>query len=285
LRGGRLAALDIRQLTTSHLGLDREPTVAGADDDLAVRVEGAIKDFGTQRVLDGFDLHIRRGEFVALLGASGSGKTTLLRALAGLAPVDAGIVLAPPGRTVVFQEPRLVGNLRVRDNVILGQRRTRETRQRGAAALEEVGLVDKADAWPGVLSGGEAQRVALARALVREPGLLLLDEPFAALDALTRIKMQALVDDLCRRHQPAVLLVTHDVDEAILLADRVVVLVDGKVGLDLEVPFERPRRRGVAGFGDVRHRLLAELGVEERVGGPDPTDPDDATFALDLADR
>ena len=262
------------------LGLD--PTGPPPADDLAVRVEGAVKTFGTQRVLDGFDLHIRAGEFVALLGASGSGKTTLLRALAGLAPVDSGVVLAPERRTVVFQEPRLVGNLRVRDNVILGQRRSKAALARGRAALDEVGLAEKADAWPGVLSGGEAQRVALARALVREPGLLLLDEPFAALDALTRIKMQALVGELCRKHRPAVLLVTHDVDEAILLADRVVVLVDGRVGLDLDVPFDRPRRRGVPGFGDVRLRLLAELGVEERVGG---ASPDDEAFALDLADR
>jgi sulfonate transport system ATP-binding protein len=254
--------------------------------DLAVRVDGAVKAFGAQRVLDGLHLRIRRGEFVALLGASGSGKTTLLRALAGLAPVDGGTVLAPPRRTVVFQEPRLVGNLRVRDNVILGQRRTKDAVARGRAALEEVGLADKADAWPGVLSGGEAQRVALARALVREPGLLLLDEPFAALDALTRIKMQALVGELCRAHRPAVLLVTHDVDEAILLADRVVVLVDGKVGLDLDVPFERPRRRGVPGFADVRLRLLAELGVDERVGGATATATAAAdVFARDLADR
>ena len=235
--------------------------------DLAVRVEAAVKAFGTNRVLDGFDLEILRGEFVALLGASGSGKTTLLRALAGLGSVDSGVVLAPQRRTVVFQEPRLVENLRVRDNVTIGQRRSSATAARATSALEEVGLAERAGSWPAVLSGGEAQRVALARALVREPELLLLDEPFAALDALTRIRMQALVGDLVDKHRPAVLLVTHDVDEAILLADRVVVLRDGKVGLDLTVPFERPRRRGVPGFGDFRQRLLAELGVTERVGG------------------
>jgi sulfonate transport system ATP-binding protein len=235
--------------------------------DLAVRVQGAVKQFGSHTVLDGFDLEIDRGEFVALLGASGSGKTTLLRALAGLTSVDSGVVLAPRRRTVVFQEPRLVENLRVRDNVILGQRATSAATAKGIAALEEVGLADRAGSWPGVLSGGEAQRVALARALVREPELLLLDEPFAALDALTRIRMQELVGELVEKHRPAVLLVTHDVDEAILLADRVVVLSDGRVGLDVEVPFERPRRRGVPGFGDFRLRLLAELGVVERVGG------------------
>jgi sulfonate transport system ATP-binding protein len=265
---------------TAPTTIDLEPSVPFVDDpDLAVRVEGAVKVFGDHRVLDGFDLHIRRGEFVALLGASGSGKTTLLRALAGLTPVDSGVVLAPERRTVVFQEPRLVDNLRVRDNVVLGQRRTRATFAKGVAALDEVGLADRAGSWPGVLSGGEAQRVALARALVREPGLLLLDEPFAALDALTRIKMQALVGELCEKHQPAVLLVTHDVDEAVLLADRVVVLAEGRVALDLPVELPRPRRRGVPGFGDFRLRLLAELGVEERVGGTD-LHPDPAVADL-----
>ncbi len=251
------------------------PDLVGDDPTaLAVRVEDAVKVFGDHRVLDGFDLHIRRGEFVALLGASGSGKTTLLRALAGLTPVDSGVVLAPPRRTVVFQEPRLVENLRVKDNVILGQRRTKAAVAKGVEALAEVGLADRADSWPSLLSGGEAQRVALARALVREPGLLLLDEPFAALDALTRIKMQTLVRDLVDKHRPAVLLVTHDVDEAILLADRVVVLQAGKVGLDVQVDFERPRRRGVPGFGDFRQRLLLELGVREGVGGHGQPPPD-----------
>src|SRR5439155_3586104 len=124
-------------------------------------------------------------------------------------------------RAVVFQEPRLVPWRRVLPNVVLGRCRSASVRRQGADALAEVGLTEHADAWPATLSGGEAQRVALARALVREPELLLLDEPFGALDALTRTKMHALLRELCRRHQPAVLLVTHDVDEAITLADRV----------------------------------------------------------------
>nr|WP_315254024.1 ABC transporter ATP-binding protein [uncultured Duganella sp.] len=213
-------------------------------------------------MLDGFDLAIGQGEFIALLGKSGSGKTTLLRMLAGLDDVDSGSVLVAERRTVVFQEPRLVQSKRVLDNVLLGLDR-RTQRQAAVAALEEVGLASHADAWPATLSGGEAQRVALARALLRAPQLLMLDEPFAALDALTRIKMQALVAQLCRRHRPAVLLVTHDVDEAIQLADRVLVLSGGRTVLDERIALAHPRQRGVAEFDQLRSRLLRTLGVTE----------------------
>ena len=233
---------------------------------LAVHVDAVTKSFGDRTILDGFTLDIAPGEFVALLGASGSGKTTFLRILAGLEPTDSGTVLTPRRRTVVYQEPRLIAAKRVGANVTLGQRRTRAVRDAASVALTEVGLGGRERAWPTTLSGGEAQRVALARALVREPELLLLDEPFAALDALTRIKMQALVADLRATHGPAVLLVTHDVDEAILLADRIVVLQEGKVGVEHVVPFAKPRRRGVPGFGDLRRQLLLELGVEEAIG-------------------
>ncbi len=233
-------------------------------DQLAVRVRRARKSFGQRTILDGIDLDIRAGEFVALLGKSGTGKTTLLRILAGLETLDGGEVLVPPVRTVVFQEPRLVPSKRIIDNVLLGQRRTTSTRAAAGKALAEVGLSRHARAWPSTLSGGEAQRAALARALVREPDLLLLDEPFAALDALTRLSMQDLVGDLCRRHAPAVLVVTHDVDEAITLADRVVVLTDGRFSLDVRVDLERPRRRDAAEFVELRGQLLSELGVRVR---------------------
>ena len=233
-------------------------------DQLAVRVRRARKSFGQRTILDGIDLDIRAGEFVALLGKSGTGKTTLLRILAGLETLDGGEVLVPPVRTVVFQEPRLVPSKRIIDNVLLGQRRTTSTRAAAGKALVEVGLGRHARAWPSTLSGGEAQRAALARALVREPDLLLLDEPFAALDALTRLSMQDLVGELCRRHAPAVLVVTHDVDEAITLADRVVVLTDGRFSLDVRVDLERPRRRDAAEFVELRGRLLSELGVRVR---------------------
>jgi sulfonate transport system ATP-binding protein len=227
----------------------------------AAMVVEVSKSFGDRAVLSELDLTVAQGEFVALLGASGSGKTTLLRILAGLEVASAGEVLVPEVRTVVYQEPRLVASMRVWRNVVIGLPRSRATRARAVDALREVGLEDHADAWPGTLSGGEAQRVALARALVREPQLLLLDEPFAALDALTRLRMQSLVAELCSRHHPGVLLVTHDVEEAILLADRVLVLTDSRISLDRTVELPRPRRVGGEAFDELRDRLLAELGV------------------------
>ncbi|MCG8970562.1 ABC transporter ATP-binding protein [Streptomyces sp. CL12-4] len=234
-------------------------TAVGTTATTAVQVRALVKAFAGQTVLDGLDLTIRRGEFVALLGASGSGKTTLLRILGALEGADAGDVLVPETRTIVFQEPRLIPSKRVLPNVIVALPRTDQ--DRGRRALAEVGLESHARAWPATLSGGEAQRVALARALVREPELLLLDEPFAALDALTRLRMQDLVSELCRAHRPAVLLVTHDVDEAIRLADRVCVLREGRLVMDETVDVPRPRDPGDRAFTALRRRLLTDLGV------------------------
>lgn len=230
-------------------------------DDATVRIRGAVKSFGDKPVLRGFDLDIAPGEFVALLGASGSGKSTLLKIMAELEKVDQGLIRVPVVRSVVFQEPRLIPSLSVWRNVVLGRPKAERTRAAAARALEEVGLADHATAWPRTLSGGEAQRVALARALVREPRLLLLDEPFAALDALTRIRMHELVGRLCAVHNPSVLLVTHDVDEAILLADRVAVLKAGEKSLDRVVDLPRPRSRRDRRFDEFRQALLAEIGV------------------------
>ncbi|WP_227981398.1 ABC transporter ATP-binding protein [Nocardia spumae] len=227
----------------------------------AVRIEGLRKAFGDKVVLDGVDLTVRRGEFVVLLGPSGTGKTTLLRLLTGLEAPDAGQVLVPAVRTTVYQEPRLIPSKRVLANVIVGQRRAKSTREAGLRALAEVGLEPKARQWPATLSGGEAQRAALARALVREPELLLLDEPFAALDALTRLQMQDLVGDLVDRHRPAVLMVTHDVDEAVRLADRVLVLDRGRFAVDIEIDLAHPRDRTDPDALRYRAGLLAELGV------------------------
>ena len=229
----------------------------------AVIARRVTKCFGDHTVLADFDLTVEQGQFVALLGASGSGKTTLLRVLLGLESTSGGDVFVPEARTTVFQEPRLVASMKVWRNVVIGRPRDAATRQDAVAALAEVGLADHADAWPGTLSGGEAQRVALARALVRQPQLLLLDEPFAALDALTRLKMQALVAELCARHRPGVLLVTHDVEEAVLLADRVLVLTQGRISLDLTIDLPRPRRVGGPAFDAFRDRFLAELGALE----------------------
>ena len=243
------------------------PAAGHPADGLAVFATAMSRSFGGRQVLSGLDLAIAPGEFVALLGRSGTGKTTLLRVLGGLDPGYDGDVLVPERRAVVFQEPRLIPWQRVLPNVALGLRPGAGGRggllRQSLDALAEVGLADHARAWPVTLSGGEAQRVALARALVREPQLMLLDEPFGALDALTRTRMHVLLQDLCARHRPAVLLVTHDVDEAILLADRALVLVDGKITLDLPVGLGRPRDRGDRGFVALRSRLLRELGVTE----------------------
>ncbi len=201
------------------------------------------RSFGDRRVLDDLDLKILDGEFVALIGRSGSGKSTLLRALGGLDDEIEGTVTVDGEVGVAFQDARLVPWKRVRDNVALGLR-VSDPRRAAATALEEVGLTERANAWPLTLSGGEAQRASLARALAREPRLLLLDEPFGALDALTRITMHGLVLGLWERHRPAVLLVTHDVDEAIALADRVLVLADGRIAHESRIerrPSPRPR--------------------------------------------
>jgi sulfonate transport system ATP-binding protein len=225
-------------------------------------VSGVSRDFDGRRVLDGVDLDLGDGQIVALLGRSGSGKSTLLRILAGLDTGHTGTVAVPDRVAVAFQEPRLLPWRRVADNVGLGLS-TAEARARVAPALAEVGLSGHARAWPLTLSGGEAQRVSLARALVREPALLLLDEPFAALDALTRLAMHRLVLDLWRRHRPAVLLVTHDVDEAVALADRVLVLDGGRIAVDTTIDLPRPRERGGPGFAGHRRVLLSALGVSE----------------------
>lgn len=219
----------------------------------AVTVRGLVRAYGARTVIDGLDLTIERGEFVALLGESGCGKTTLLRALSGLDPIDGGTVDAPRRPAVVFQEHRLLPWDSLWRNVSLGQPEA-GARERAAEALSEVGLGDRLDDWPRNLSGGQAQRVALARALVQEPELLLLDEPFAALDALTRLRMHQLVKELIARHRPGVLLVTHDVDEAVALADRILLMRDGAIAHEM-------RLSDAISAQAAREELLAELGV------------------------
>ena len=219
----------------------------------AVVVTNLRRAYGKRIVIENLNLRIERGEFVVLLGESGCGKTTLLRALAGLDPIDGGRIVAPRRPAVVFQEHRLLPWDSLWRNVSLGLQAP-DARQRAAAALSEVGLGERLDDWPRNLSGGQAQRVALARALVQEPELLLLDEPFAALDALTRIRMHALVRELVAAHRPGVLLVTHDVDEAITLADRILVMREGRIA------FEH-RTKGDGTTPIARAELLVELGV------------------------
>jgi sulfonate transport system ATP-binding protein len=227
----------------------------------AVRVRGLVRRFGTRSVLSGLDLDVAPGEFVALLGRSGSGKSTLLRALAGL-DGDArgsGELELPQRRAVIFQDTRLLPWARALENAVLGLRGA-DARARGAAALAEVGLAGRERAWPVELSGGEQQRIALARSLVREPELLLADEPFGALDSLTRGRMHALLRELCARHRPAVLLVTHDVDEALALASRALVLAHGRIALDLPIAAPPARPHVHPHAPELRDTLLAALG-------------------------
>jgi sulfonate transport system ATP-binding protein len=227
-----------------------------------VRLRGVSRSFGDLVVLDHLDLDLQGGEFVALLGHSGSGKTTLLRALAGLDPGAGGEIRTGGTPAVVFQDPRLLPWRNVLQNVALGLR-DRDPQTRARRALAEVGLEGREDAWPRQLSGGQRQRVALARALVREPDLMLLDEPFSALDALTRVSAQALVNELWQRHQPAVLLVTHDVEESLLLADRVLIVDGGRIAYDERFDLERPRRRDHPDLVVRRRELLERLGVDD----------------------
>ena len=234
---------------TVHVAPPSSPAAVASP---AVVVSNLHRAYGDRVVIDKLNLRIERGEFVALLGESGCGKTTLLRSLASLDPIQGGRIAAPRRPAVVFQEHRLLPWDNLWRNVSLGLQMP-DARERAAAALAEVGLSDRLDDWPRNLSGGQAQRVALARALVQQPELLLLDEPFAALDALTRIRMHDLVRELVANHQPGVLLVTHDVDEAIALADRILVMRDGAIAFE--------HRKADETTSIKRTELLAELGV------------------------
>ncbi|MDQ0189589.1 ABC transporter ATP-binding protein [Alicyclobacillus cycloheptanicus] len=209
------------------------------------------KDFGSTTVLRRIELTVAPGEFVAVVGRSGSGKSTLLRLITGLECPTSGQILLDgqvvsgihPDVRVMFQDARLLPWLNVLDNVKIGYDSGATDASRALAALARVGLSERAREWPGVLSGGQRQRVALARALASEPKVLLLDEPLGALDALTRMEMQALIEQIWLQRKFTALLVTHDVAEAIVLADRVVLIDQGQIALDLPVTLPRPRER------------------------------------------
>lgn len=231
---------------------------------VAVALRGVSKSYGGRSVLRAIELDVEAGRFVAIVGRSGSGKSTLLRLVAGLETADAGVVLtdgaAPsmlgPALRIMFQDARLLPWRRVLDNVVLGL--ARERRSRAISVLERVGLADRAGDWPAVLSGGQKQRVALARALASDPRLLLLDEPLGALDALTRLDMQRLIESLWIGAGFTALLVTHDVAEACLLADRVILIEDGRIALDVTIDLPRPRRAG-AELAVIEARILDRI--------------------------
>ncbi|MFS0837702.1 ATP-binding cassette domain-containing protein [Paenibacillus sp. 1P03SA] len=252
---------------------DRRKTDAGDDAGqrgegllgASVRLHGIHKSFGGKTVLHELDLTISPGQFIAVAGRSGSGKSTLLRLLAGLEKPSAGTIeiggrpVSGAGRdiTVMFQEARLLPWKTVLDNVGIGL--SGNWRPRALHVLGQVGLTDRAGEWPGVLSGGQKQRVSLARALVRQPKLLLLDEPLSALDALTRLEMQQLIGTLWQRHGFTTVLVTHDVSEAVRLADRILLIEDGKIALDADNPSPRPRDQADPGAARLEKRVLERI--------------------------
>lgn len=233
----------------------------------SITLNTVTRSFGALRVLEGIDLTIEPGSFVAIVGQSGSGKSTLLRIIAGLDADYGGRVLieknhVPAVARIMYQEPRLLPWATVIGNVAVGLGPDVESKfalTRARRALDAVGLGDRAADWPAILSGGQKQRVALARTLVSKPDLLVLDEPLGALDALTRIAMQSLLEQVWRDEGFTALLVTHDVTEALTLADRIVLIENGRIALDIDVPFARPRRRGAVQFGALEEQLLSTL--------------------------
>lgn len=241
---------------------------AAAPAGLQVEVSGLVKRFGDRQVLHGLDLTIPAGQFVAIVGRSGCGKSTLLRQLAGLDSLSGGSIaldglprsLRGGDVRIMFQDARLLPWRTVIQNVALGLPGSRAAvRAQAEEVLAQVGLAERADEWPARLSGGQRQRVALARALIHRPRLLLLDEPLGALDALTRIEMHRLIEQIWRQHGFTALLVTHDVSEAVALADRILLVEDGRITLDQAVDLPRPREHGEPRFAALESRVLKRL--------------------------
>ncbi len=259
-----------------------------------IQVRQLRKAFGQLTVLHNLDLDVPAGQFVAIVGRSGCGKSTLLRLLAGLDHASEGELTSGSqplqslreDTRLMFQDDRLLPWKRVIDNVGLGLKGN--WRSEALLALEEVGLADKADNWPAQLSGGQRQRVALARALIHKPRLLLLDEPLGALDALTRLEMQQLLERIWQEHRFTVVLVTHDVPEAVQLADRVIVLEEGRIGLDLEVSLARPRQPASAENAAYSGQVLAAVLGESRhnpavAASPSLSEPTESRVRLSYA--
>jgi sulfonate transport system ATP-binding protein len=244
--------------------VERRQLQAAAGRGVRIAAQGLWKSYSGRDVLKSVELHVEAGEFVAVIGRSGCGKSTLLRLIGGLETADGGrigfalndVTGRKPETRIMFQDSRLLPWKRVLDNVALG---LPHASGKAGQALHNVGLKDRANEWPAVLSGGQRQRVALARALVHDPELLLLDEPLGALDALTRIEMQQLIESLWQARGFTAVLVTHDVQEAIALADRVILIEDGGIALNERITLPRPRARGNAAFAQLEERILARV--------------------------
>jgi sulfonate transport system ATP-binding protein len=256
-------------MTATIFGNLRDPSIGVSSDGSSVSLRGITKVFGRQIVLRGIDLDVPPGQFVAIVGRSGCGKSTLLRLLAGLDQPAAGRI-SIDGATngwrdhvrLMFQEPRLLPWQRVAANVEVGLSHAptgADRRRLAIDTLAQVGLDDRADEWPSVLSGGQKQPVALARALVSHPRILAFDEPLGALDALTRIEMPALIEQVWQDKGFTAIVVTHDVTEAVTLADRILVLEAGRVAMDVTVDLPRPRRLGDPAAAAIEGRILDRL--------------------------
>jgi sulfonate transport system ATP-binding protein len=246
-------------------GWDARISTSGA----ALSLRGVTRSFGVHHVLHGIDLDVEAGRFVAIVGRSGCGKSTLLRLISGLDTPTSGTV-AIDGQIdgwrdsvrLMFQEPRLLPWQRVLANVEVGLPQgtnARDRRHHAQQGLAQVGLSGREKDWPSVLSGGQRQRVALARALASHPRLFALDEPLGALDALTRIEMQNLIERVWQEKGFTAIVVTHDVTEAVALADRILLVEDGRLAMDVAVDLPRPRRRGDALAAAIEGRVLDRL--------------------------
>lgn len=242
-------------------------TMEKVENNDAVKIEliNVSKSFGDKEVLHNVNLTIEKGEFVAIIGKSGSGKSTLLRLVSNLESLSSGELLfdhVPAGEskaklTMMYQDSRLLPWKKVIDNVGLGLEGN--WKEKAEKALQAVGLIEYKDEWPTRLSGGQQQRVALARALVHQPAILMLDEPLSALDALTRIEMQNLIEKIWADLGFTALLVTHDVSEAVRLADRIVLIEDGNIAMDQKVDYPRPRSKSQQELVELEEKILNRI--------------------------
>ncbi len=250
-------------MTATVLDRVADPLPRTSSTGAAVTLRKVAKSFGAHSVLRGIDLDIEAGTFVAIVGRSGCGKSTLLRLIAGLdTPDSGGIDVDRRNTRLMFQEPRLLPWERVAGNVAVGLTHAHGRRERERQAtdvLAQVGLAGRGHDWPSALSGGQKQRISLARALASHPRLLAFDEPLGALDALTRIEMQDLIERVWQAKGFTAIVVTHDVAEAVALADRILVLENGVVATDVPVDLPRPRRRGDARAAEIEGRILDRL--------------------------